>query len=96
MKIARVLGSAVSTVKDSELTGSKLLLVQYASPSNELFGDVFIAVDTVGAGEDELVMVVEGSSARYTGKTEDSAVDAVIIGILDSITMKNEIVFQKS
>ncbi len=96
MKVARVLGSAVSTIKDPKLTGYKLLMVQYASPNNSLFGDVFIAVDTVGAGEGELVMVVEGSSARYSGKTEASAVDAIIIGILDSITMDNEIVFQKS
>lgn len=96
MKIARVIGSAVSTVKDSKLTGYKLLIVQYASPNNELFGDAFIAVDSVGAGEGELVILVEGSSARYTGKTEASAVDAVIIGILDSLTLHNEIVFQKS
>ena len=96
MKIARVIGSAVSTVKDSKLTGYKLLIVQYASPNNELFGDAFIAVDSVGAGEGELVILVEGSSARYTGKTEASAVDAVIIGILDSLTMHSEIVFQKS
>jgi len=96
MKIARVIGSAVSTVKDSKLTGYKLLIVQYASPNNSLFGDAFIAVDTVGAGEGELVILVEGSSARYTGKTEASAVDAVIIGILDSLTMHSEIVFQKS
>jgi ethanolamine utilization protein EutN len=50
----------------------------------------------VGAGEGELVILVEGSSARYTGKTEASAVDVVIIGILDSLTLHNEIVFQKS
>ena len=96
MKIARVIGSAVSTVKDPKLTGYKLLIVQYASPNNELFGDAFIAVDSVGAGEGELVILVEGSSARYTGKTEGSAVDAVIIGILDSLTIHNEVVFQKS
>jgi ethanolamine utilization protein EutN len=96
MKIARVIGSAVSTVKDPKLTGYKLLIVQYASPNNELFGDAFIAVDSVGAGEGELVILVEGSSARYTGKTEASAVDVVIIGILDSLTLHNEIVFQKS
>ena len=96
MKIARVIGSAVSTVKDPKLTGYKLLIVQYASPNNELFGDAFIAVDSVGAGEGELVILVEGSSARFTGKTEASAVDAVIIGILDSLTIHNEVVFQKS
>ena len=96
MKIARVIGSAVSTVKDPKLTGLKLLIVQHASPDNKVFGDAFIAADTVGAGEGELVMLVEGSSARQTGKTLESAVDAVIIGILDSIRVGDEVVFQKS
>lgn len=96
MKIARVIGSAVSTIKDPKLTGLKLLIVQYASPSNEVFGDAFIAADTVGAGEGELVMLVEGSSARKTSKTGDCAVDAVIIGVLDSIRVHEEVVFQKS
>lgn len=96
MQIARVIGSAVSTIKDPKLTGLKLLIVQNASPSNELYGDPFIAADTVGAGEGELVMLVEGSSARQTGKTIDSAVDAVIIGILDSLEVGGDVVFLKS
>lgn len=96
MQIARVIGSAVSTIKDPKLTGLKLLIVQNASPSNELVGDPFIAADTVGAGEGELVMLVEGSSARQTGKTIDSAVDAVIIGILDSLEVGGDVVFTKS
>lgn len=96
MQIARVIGSAVSTVKDSKLTGLKLLIVQRATPDNQVYGDVFIAADTVGAGEGELVMLVEGSSARQTDKTLESPVDAVIVGILDSLQVHSEIVFQKS
>ncbi len=96
MQIARVIGSAVSTVKDNKLTGLKLLIVQRASPSNEVFGEPFIAADTVGAGEGELVILVEGSSARQTTKTPDTAVDAVIIGILDSLEVGGEVVFRKS
>lgn len=96
MQIARVVGSAVSTVKDPKLTGLKLLVVQRATPDNQVFGDFFIAADTVGAGEGELVMLVEGSSARKTEKTADIVVDAVIIGILDSMQVNGEMVFQKS
>ncbi len=96
MQIARVIGSAVSTVKDPKLTGLKLLIVQKASPQNQLSGEPFIAADTVGAGEGELVILVEGSSARYTGKTIDNAVDAVIIGIIDSLEVNKSTVFQKS
>jgi len=96
MQIARVVGSAVSTVKDPKLTGLKLLVVQRATPDNQVFGDFFIAADTVGAGEGELVMLVEGSSARKTEKTVDIVVDAVIIGILDSMQVNGEMVFQKS
>lgn len=96
MQIARVIGSAVSTVKDFRLTSLKLLIVQRASPSNQLYGDPFIAADTVGAGEGELVILVEGSSARQTEKTLDSAVDAVIIGILDSLDVGGNRVFTKS
>ncbi|MEN4011635.1 MAG: EutN/CcmL family microcompartment protein [Chloroflexota bacterium] len=95
MQIARVIGSAVSTVKDAKLTGLKLLIVQKATPDNQVHGDPFIAADTVGAGSGELVMLVEGSSARQTLQTSDSAVDAVIIGILDSLEVEGSVVFRK-
>ena len=96
MQIARVIGSAVSTIKDNKLTGLKLLIVQRASPSNVVYGEPFIAADTVGAGEGELVILVEGSSSRQTSKTLDTAVDAVIIGILDSLEVGGEVVFRKA
>jgi ethanolamine utilization protein EutN len=96
MIIARVIGSAVSTIKESKLTGLKLLIVQKTSPSNELIGDAFIAADTVGAGEGELVLLSQGSSARQTTKTIDSPVDYAIIGILDSLEVGGDVTFRKS
>jgi ethanolamine utilization protein EutN len=96
MLIARVVGSAVSTVKNERLTGLKLLLVRTATPADELVGDPFVAVDSVGAGEGELVLVAQGSAARQTGKTLDCPVDAVIMGILDSLEMDGEVTFRKS
>ncbi|TVR91665.1 MAG: ethanolamine utilization protein EutN [Spirochaetaceae bacterium] len=95
MIIARVVGSAVSTVKEGKLVGRKLLVVQKATPENELYGEPFIAVDTVGAGEGELVFVAEGSSARHTEATVDAAVDAAIVGILDSLELNHKTTFRK-
>jgi ethanolamine utilization protein EutN len=96
MIIARVIGSAVSTIKEPKLTGLKLLIVQKTSTDNELIGEPFIAADTVGAGEGELVILSLGSSARQTTKTVDSPVDAAIIGILDSLEVDGDVTFRKS
>jgi ethanolamine utilization protein EutN len=96
MLIARVVGSAVSTAKDERLTGGKLLVVRPATPSDELAGDAFVAVDTVGAGEGELVLVATGSAARFTARTEGTPTDAAIVGILDSLEVGGEVPFRKS
>lgn len=96
MQIARIIGSAVATVKDPKLTGLKLLVAQKATPDDKVYGEPFLVADTVGAGEGELVILVEGSSARKTLKTADAPVDAVIIGILDSIEVGSQQVFVKS
>lgn len=96
MRIARVVGTAVSTIKDSSLVGHKLLLVREANESNELNGAVFIAVDVVGAGTGELVMVSEGSAARQSGTTSGQPIDAVIMGILDSLELDGSVTFRKS
>ncbi len=60
MQIARIIGSAVSTAKDPKLTGLKLLVAQKATPDNQVYGEPFLVADTVGAGEGELVILVEG------------------------------------
>ena len=95
MLIARVVGSAVSTIKDMKLTGLKLLIVRETSPNNEITGEPFVAADTVGAGEGELVLVATGSAARQTLKTDCAAVDAAIVGVLDSLEVNGETVFFK-
>lgn len=95
MLIARVIGSAVSTIKDPKLTGLKLLIVRETSPANELVGEPFIAADTVGVGEGELVIISTGSAARQTDLTVDRAVDAAIVGVLDSLEVAGETVFYK-
>lgn len=96
MLIARVVGSTVSTIKDENLRGLKLLIVREATPTDELRGEPFVAADTVGAGEGELVLVVLGSAARQTDKTRDYPVDAAIIGVIDSLEVARKITFRKS
>jgi ethanolamine utilization protein EutN len=96
MRIARVVGSAVSTIKDPSLVGHKLLLVREADERDKLIGSVFVAVDVVGAGTGELVLVSEGSAARHSGTTLGQPVDAVIMGILDSLDIDGTVTFRKS
>ena len=96
MRLARVVGSAVSTVKAASLVGQKLLLVREADEKNELVGAVFVAVDAVGAGSGELVIVSEGSAARQVSTTTGQPVDAVIMGILDSLEVDGNVTFRKS
>jgi ethanolamine utilization protein EutN len=96
MLIARVVGSAVSSAKDDRLTGGKLLLVRPASPSDEVAGDTFVAVDTVGAGTGELVLVVRGSAARFTTRTEGTPTDAAIVGVIDSLEADGEVTYRKA
>lgn len=95
MRIARVVGSAVSTIKVDSLRGSKLLIVRAATAADELLGEPFVAVDAVGAGEGELVLISEGSAGRHTDLTGDAPVDAVIMAILDSLEVGGETTFRK-
>jgi ethanolamine utilization protein EutN len=96
MRIARVVGTAVSTVKEASLVGQKLLLVRETDERNELTGTVFVAVDAVGAGTGELVLVSQGSAARHSATTSGQPIDAVIMGILDSLEVDGTVTFRKS
>ena len=64
MKIALVIGSTISTIKDEVIRGRKLLIVRNADTAGKPTGEPYIAVDTVSAGTGDLVMVTDGSSAR--------------------------------
>lgn len=95
MIIAQVVGAAVASIKLDALQASKLLLVQQADAEGNVVGPAFLAVDLVGAGEDELVVVSQGSSARMAIGSDRSPADAAIIGILDSVRYRGEQVFTK-
>lgn len=99
MFVARVTGSVVSTQKVKSMTGHKLLIVEplRVDPNtrDKLIGTgrSFVVVDTVGAGQGEMVMIVQGSSARLTPETEKLPVDAAIIGIVDTVNVENKTIF---
>ncbi|MGQ9706186.1 MAG: EutN/CcmL family microcompartment protein [bacterium] len=100
MKIMRVIGSVVSTVKDEKMLGMKLLIVApcdlYGNPLDiDYKKDVLVAVDAVGAGENEVVMIATGSSARQTVMTKDKPVDTVIMGIIDSLEVLGKFTYLK-
>lgn len=86
MLIARVIGTVVATRKHERLVGSKIQVVQPLEPKGqEPYGDPFVAIDAVGAGVGERVVVVLGSSARQGVDDDRIPVDATIIGIIDRI-----------
>ena len=99
MFLARVTGSVVATQKVASMTGRKLLTVEplRVDPATraELAGTgrTFICVDTVGAGQGEMVLIVQGSSARLTPETEKLPVDCTIIGIVDTVNVENKTIF---
>lgn len=89
MYLARVVGTVVSTHKNDRLEGKKLLLVQRLGLDDESDGSVeIIALDVVDAGVGDRVLVVqEGSSARRIFADERIPVQAVIVGVVDSVTI---------
>lgn len=85
MIIARILGTVVSTQKDERLNGKKLLIVKPVNLDGTDQSGYIVAVDTVGAGFHEKVLLVSGSSARLAEGNKDCPVDAAIIGVIDTV-----------
>jgi ethanolamine utilization protein EutN/carbon dioxide concentrating mechanism protein CcmL len=96
MILAKVLGTVVSTRKDRGLSGLKLLLTREVDAKFQPAGNQVVAVDAVGAGEGELVLIAAGSSARLTEATKDRPVDHVICGIVDTVEVDGRDVYVKS
>lgn len=96
MQLARVIGSMVSTRKCGRLEGLKLLVaVPIDMDTFEEKGAPFITVDTVGAGEGEIVMWAGGSSSRQTDLTTNKPVDSSIVGIVDFVDIQGRRVYDK-
>ncbi len=98
MILAQVEGSIVATKKNPKMTGAKFLVVRPLvvdkPDAKELRkgSSTLVATDSLGAGQDEVVLVVQGSSARLAGPDKDTPVDAVVVGIVDTVDLaKREI-----
>ncbi len=95
MILGKVTGTVVATQKDEKLIGSKLMIVQDIALNGKLERKYTVAVDAVGAGIDEIVLVATGSSARQTQATGNKPVDAVIMAIVDTVEVCGKIHYQK-
>lgn len=95
MQLARVIGTLVATRKDEKLEGLKFLVVRPITPDGQETANALVAVDAVGAGVDEVVMIATGSSARQTVLTDRRPCDAVIMAIVDTWEVGGEVKYRK-
>ncbi|RKX33304.1 MAG: ethanolamine utilization protein EutN [Verrucomicrobia bacterium] len=96
MNLGRIVGTVVATRKEPSIEGLKFQLVRYLDENGKETGAEVVAVDAVGAGPGEVVLVATGSSARQTALTQNRPCDAVIMAIVDSWDVGGEIRYRKS
>jgi ethanolamine utilization protein EutN len=101
MFLAKVTGSLVATQKVDSMVGHKLLVVEPyridPQDRNRLVstGRTFVAVDALGAGEGEFVLITQGSSARLTPETSKLPIDCVIVGLIDTVNIGQSCIFSR-
>lgn len=95
MQIAVVRGTIVSTQKEPSLRGAKLLLLQFIDVEGSLLPQYEVAADRVGAGVDEWVLVSRGSAARQGAGSEMQPLDALVVGIIDTVSIDNRNIYSK-
>ena len=96
MILAQVVGTIVSSRKEASIEGFKLMAVQPLGADFKPSGAVLVAVDAVGAGMGETVLIVSGSSARYTEVTSGKPADAAILAIVDLVETAAGRVYSKA
>ena len=95
MELAKVMGQVVSTVRTPGLPSNSLLLVEFVKPDGEGSSRCAVALDPIGAGEGEWVIVTRGGSARFAVDA-GSPVDLVIVGIVDHVTAGGKALYRKN
>jgi microcompartment protein CcmK/EutM len=95
MDLGRVVGTVVATAKEAKLTGQKLLLINLLNMDTSPTSAFVVALDGVGAGRDEVVIVVRGSSARIAKNMDTLPTDATVIAIVDAVEMAGRATFKK-
>lgn len=88
MKLGTVIGTVWATRKEAGLKGLKFLFVQLEDPHGQPVDTPLIAVDQIGAGVGDRVIITQGSSSRFVFSEHNVPIDAVIIGIVDSIDIE--------
>ena len=96
MRLGKVIGTIVSTVKDRKIIGNTIRMVELIDVHGRSVNDYEVAVDTVGANLDDIVLLVKSSSARMTPMTEDKPVDDAIVAIVDIINMEGKELYNKT
>lgn len=102
MFVAKVTGSLVATQKVSSMVGFKLLIVEPYRVDDQTrrklvtTGRTFVAVDTLGAGPGDLVLITQGSSARLTPETKNMPIDTIVVGIVDQVHVDADCVYARN
>lgn len=95
MVLAKVVGTVVASRKEPNLEGLKLLLVRVVDELGKETGASVVAADAVGAGPGEVVLIAAGSSARQTTMTDKRPIDAVVMAIVDTVAVGDEVTYKK-
>jgi len=95
MILGKVVGTVVSSSTSIGIDGARFLLIDKCSQAGVKKGDYVVALDLVGAGNDEMVLVAEGSPCRETPATVNKPLDALVVGIVDVIDENDKIVYRK-
>ncbi|MFH0864869.1 MAG: EutN/CcmL family microcompartment protein [Bacteroidota bacterium] len=95
MILGKVVGTVVSSSTNIGIEGARFLLIAKCNQQGEKKGDYIVALDLIGAGNDEMVMISESTSARETMTTANKPIDAIIIGIIDVIDENEKITYKK-
>jgi microcompartment protein CcmK/EutM len=96
MKLGKVIGKVVSTRKEGNINGLKILVVSYLDENLEDTKKTVACIDTVSAGEGDIVLLCSSSSARITKMTKNTASDNTIVGIVDAISSGSSYSYKKN
>ncbi|MFP4638177.1 MAG: EutN/CcmL family microcompartment protein [Spirochaetaceae bacterium] len=95
MQLARVSGTVVASKNADGVDRPTYLIVDPCDTQGQGSGKHLVALDTVGAGFEEIVLVAQGSSARQTARSDKKAVDAVIVGVVDTVEEARKVTYRK-
>ncbi|MCK9423815.1 MAG: EutN/CcmL family microcompartment protein [Bacteroidales bacterium] len=95
MNLGKVVGTVVCSSKNDGISGARYLLIDKTNQRGEKKGDYLVALDLIGAGYNEMVLITEGSPSRETPLTVNKPFDALVVGIVDLIDENNKVIYRK-